>query len=123
MTSDVVTAERVGPAMVVTIERESSGNSISREVVAGLADGIRRAESNKGVAAVVITGRGGKFFAAGGDLRQYRELRRRSELATAFAGPRALMDAIEARRCACLTAVRDPARRCPAESRAYRPES
>ena len=96
MTSDVVTAERVGPAMVVTIERESSGNAISREVVAGLADGIRRAESDQGVAAVVITGRGGKFFAAGGDLRQYRELRHRGELAAAFAGPRALMDAIEA---------------------------
>ena len=96
MTSDVVTAERIGPAIVMTIEREASGNAISREVVAGLADGIRRAESDDGVAAVVITGRGGKFFAAGGDLRQYREVRDRSELAGAFGGPRALMDAIEA---------------------------
>ena len=96
MNSEVVTTERVGPAMVVRIERESSGNAISREVVAGLTEGIREAESAGGIAAVVITGHGRKFFAAGGDLKQYRELRTRSDLAAAFAGPRVLMDAIEA---------------------------
>ena len=96
MTSEVVTAEQIGPAVVATIERESAGNAISREVVAGLANAVRRAGADDGVAALVVTGRGGKFFAAGGDLRQYRELRERSELATAFAGARALMDAIEA---------------------------
>ena len=95
MTSEVVTTERVGPAMVVRIDRESSGNAISREVVAGLAESVREAAAADGLAAVVITGSGGKFFAAGGDLKQYRELLTRSELATAFAGPRALMDAIE----------------------------
>ena len=96
MTSDVVTTERVGAAMVVKIDRASSGNAISREVVAGLAESVRDAESAEGLAAMVITGRGRKFFAAGGDLKQYRELGTRSELAAAFAGPRALMDAIEA---------------------------
>ena len=96
MTSEVVTAERIGSAVVATIERASSGNAISREVVAGLADAVRRAEADDGAAALVVTGRGGKFFAAGGDLMQYRELRERNELATAFAGARALMDAIEA---------------------------
>ena len=33
MSSDVVTVERIGSAMVVRVERESSGNAISREVV------------------------------------------------------------------------------------------
>ena len=96
MTSDVVTTERVGPAMVVRIDRESSGNAISREVVAGLAESVREAEAADGLAAVVITGRGDKFFAAGGDLKQYRDIGTRDELAAAFAHPRALMDAIEA---------------------------
>ena len=96
MTSDVVTTERVGPAMVARIDRESSGNAISREVVASLAESVREAEAAKGIAAFVITGRGERFFAAGGDLKQYRELGTREELASVFAGPRALMDAIEA---------------------------
>ena len=96
MTSDVVTTERVGSAMVATIDREPSGNAISREVVAGLAASVREAEAAEGLAAFVITGRGGKFFAAGGDLKQYREIGTRDELAAAFARPRALMDAFEA---------------------------
>ena len=96
MTSDVVTIERIGSALVVTIDRDSSGNAISREVVAGLAESVRETESVDGLAAMIITGRGGKFFAAGGDLKQYREIGTRDELAAAFARPRALMDAIEA---------------------------
>ena len=96
MTSEVVSTEWVGPAMVVTIEREASGNAISREVVAGLTECVREAETADALAALVITGRGEKFFAAGGDLKQYRKIGTRDELASAFAGPRALMDAIEA---------------------------
>ena len=45
MTSDVVTTERIGSAMVVRIDREPSGNAISREVVAGLAASVREAEA------------------------------------------------------------------------------
>ena len=96
MTSDVVTTERIGSAMVARIDREASGNAINREVVAGLARSVREAEAAQGLAAFVITGRGGKFFAAGGDLKQYREIGTREELVAAFARPRALMDAVEA---------------------------
>ena len=96
MSSDVVTTERIGSALVATIDRESSGNAISREVVAGLAESVRKAEAADGLAAFVITGRGGKFFAAGGDLKQYREIPTRGDLADAFAHPRALMEAMEA---------------------------
>ena len=71
--------------MVVRVERESSGNAISREVVAGLAASVREAEAADGLAAFVITGRGRKFFAAGGDLKQYREIRTRGDLSTAAA--------------------------------------
>ena len=96
MSSDVVAIERIGSAMVATIDRESSGNAISRKVVAGLAESVCEAEAADGIAAFVVTGRGGKFFAAGGDLKQYREIRTRSDLAGAFAHPRALMEAMEA---------------------------
>ena len=73
MTSDVVVTERIGCALVATIDRESSGNAISREVAAGLAGSVRAAEAAEGISALIVTGRGGKFFAAGGDLEQLRD--------------------------------------------------
>ena len=47
MSSDVVTTERIGSALVATIDRESSGNAINREVVAGLAESVREAKQRK----------------------------------------------------------------------------
>ena len=45
--------------------------------------------------AVVITGAGDRFFAAGGDVKRYRELRSREQLRAAFERPRRLLDDIE----------------------------
>ena len=56
-TSEVVTTERVGPALVARIEREPSGNAISREVVAGLAEGVREAEAAAEVHGPIEIGR------------------------------------------------------------------
>jgi enoyl-CoA hydratase len=80
---------------VLTIEREEAGNSISAEVIAALETFFMSTEDDPQLRAVVITGAGERFFAAGGDVKQYRELRSREQLRAAFDRPRRLMDRIE----------------------------
>lgn len=52
----------------LTIDREERRNAINPEVVAGLADGLSKAEADDSVKVVVLTGAGEKAFCAGGDL-------------------------------------------------------
>ena len=80
---------------VITIEREDAGNSISAEVVEALESFFQSADDDPQLRAVVITGAGDRFFAAGGDVKRYRALDSREQLRTAFERPRRLMDRIE----------------------------
>lgn len=63
-----VRRERRGPALWLTIDREERRNAINPEVVAGLADGLAKAEADEAIKVVVLTGAGEKAFCAGGDL-------------------------------------------------------
>ena len=96
MTADPVTIRREDRALVVTISREHAANSISREVVAGLERAVDEARAAGDLRALVLTGAGDRFFAAGGDIKQYRALVDRETLAESFGPPRRLMDALEA---------------------------
>ena len=80
---------------MLTIDRQEAGNSISTEVVEMLARFFDEADDDESLRAVVITGAGERFFAAGGDVKRYRELRSREQLRTAFERPRRLLDHIE----------------------------
>lgn len=80
---------------VITINREDAGNSINQEVVEALGDFFAEAQGDPQLHAVVITGAGERFFAAGGDVKRYRELRSREQLRAAFDRPRRLMGTIE----------------------------
>lgn len=80
---------------VITIEREDAGNSISAEVIEALEVFFTTAHEDEHLRAVVITGAGDRFFAAGGDVKRYRSLRSREQLRAAFDRPRRLMDRIE----------------------------
>jgi enoyl-CoA hydratase/carnithine racemase len=60
--------EMRGPVMWLTINREERRNAISPAVLAGLGDALRRANADRSVRAVVITG-AGKAFCAGADLQ------------------------------------------------------
>ena len=80
---------------VITIDREDAGNSISAEVIEALESFFESAEDDPQLRAVVITGAGDRFFAAGGDVKRYRALRSREQLRAAFERPRRLMDRIE----------------------------
>jgi enoyl-CoA hydratase len=61
-------AERDGKVLRLIIDREDKRNSLSRDVLQGLLDGVRRATTDEDVTAVVIASAGEKVFSAGADL-------------------------------------------------------
>jgi enoyl-CoA hydratase/carnithine racemase len=58
-----------GPALWLTITREERRNAMSQAVLAGMAQAISAAQSERHVRAIVITGAGTKAFCAGADLQ------------------------------------------------------
>ena len=60
-----------GAVRVLTINRPATRNSLTTEVLRGLVDGLRAAEEDPEVRAVVLTG-GPTLFASGADLRELR---------------------------------------------------
>ena len=68
--SDATTYELEGPVAWLTIERPDSRNALSKDVRAGLWDGIRRFNDDAAARVLVITGSGDKAFCAGGDLKE-----------------------------------------------------
>lgn len=67
MSGDVLVEQR-GPALWITINRAERRNAINESVVAGIADGIRKAIASSDVRVIVLTGAGDRAFCAGGDL-------------------------------------------------------
>ncbi len=61
--------ERRGPVVWLTINREERRNAISAAVLAGLSDALARANKDRDVRAIVITGAGTRAFCAGADLQ------------------------------------------------------
>ena len=66
----VVTTERRGAAMWLTINREARRNALNEDVVRQLGEGIAAAQADPGCRVIVITGAGNKAFCAGADLQQ-----------------------------------------------------
>jgi enoyl-CoA hydratase/carnithine racemase len=60
--------EVTGAQARLTIDREAARNALSPAVVAGLIEGIGKAEADPAVRAIVLTGAGERVFCAGGDL-------------------------------------------------------
>ena len=61
--------EQRGPVLWLTINREDRRNAISAGVLAGLSAALARANRDRGVQAIVITGAGTRAFCAGADLQ------------------------------------------------------
>jgi hypothetical protein len=61
--------ERRGPVLWLTIDREARRNAMSHGVLAGMAQAITAAQTDRSVRAIVITGAGTKAFCAGADLQ------------------------------------------------------
>ena len=58
-----------GPVWWLTINREARRNAMSHAVLAGLAQALAKAQGDRSVRAIVITGVGSKAFCAGADLQ------------------------------------------------------
>lgn len=67
MNSDL-RSERRGRALVLTIDREAKRNALSGDVVEGMAQGLKIANADPEIVAVVLTGAGDRAFCAGADL-------------------------------------------------------
>jgi len=66
--NDLLTEMR-GPVLWLTINREDRRNAISPAVLAGLSEALARANGDREVRAIVITGAGTRAFCAGADLQ------------------------------------------------------
>jgi crotonobetainyl-CoA hydratase len=64
-----VVQERDGHVLVLRINRPEALNAINREVSTSIAAGLREADRDPAIRAVVITGTGDKAFCAGADLK------------------------------------------------------
>jgi enoyl-CoA hydratase/carnithine racemase len=69
MTNDAVLYEVKGPAAWLTLNRPDKLNALSEAIVAGLHDGLARAEADDEVKLLVLTG-AGRAFSAGFDIGQ-----------------------------------------------------
>jgi enoyl-CoA hydratase/carnithine racemase len=67
-----VRRERRGAALWLTIDREERRNALNEAVLTGLLEGVREADRDGTIRAVVMTG-AGKVFCAGGDLKPSAE--------------------------------------------------
>jgi enoyl-CoA hydratase/carnithine racemase len=67
--SPELSVELRGPVLWLTITREERRNAMSHGVLAGMAQAIAQAQSDRSVRAIVVTGAGSKAFCAGADLQ------------------------------------------------------
>ena len=67
---ELIHVERSGRHAVLTIDNPKA-NAIGSRVIAELADALATVEDDPAVGAVVLTGAGGRFFAAGADITEF----------------------------------------------------
>jgi enoyl-CoA hydratase/carnithine racemase len=72
-----VRIESVGDAVVITVDRPATRNSIDAAVARALVDGVRLAGQDPSVRGIVLTGAGDRIFTSGGDLNMLAELTER----------------------------------------------
>lgn len=70
----LVAAERRGAVLHVTVNRPDKRNALSRDTLAALRGTFEAHAGDEGLVAAVLTGRGDRAFAAGGDLHELQAL-------------------------------------------------
>ena len=103
--TDLVLAERRGPALVLTLNRPDAGNAIGREVALALGARIEAARHDATLRAIVLTGAGDRYFCTGGDVKAYARLDTLAALDHAFNLMREVCDALEQLPCPVIAAV------------------
>jgi enoyl-CoA hydratase/carnithine racemase len=69
LASDELGVEKRGPVLWLTITRETRRNAMSHSVLSHMASALDRAQSQRDLRAIVITGAGQRAFCAGADLQ------------------------------------------------------
>jgi enoyl-CoA hydratase/carnithine racemase len=85
---------RDGRVLRVTINRPGKHNALSRSVLAELQEAFQSARDDAGLACVVLTGAGDRYFAAGGDLRDLAKVRTEQGASDMVEESRAALDAV-----------------------------
>ena len=85
---------REGRVLRVTINRPDKHNPLSRAVLAELREVFDSARDEPGLACVVLTGAGDRYFAAGGDLRDLAQVRTEQGVRAMVEESRAALDAV-----------------------------
>lgn len=78
--AEVVTQERRGSALVLTINRPQAGNSMSAEVSQAFLDILDGIEGDTTLRAIIVTGAGDRFFCTGGDVKRYALIETKDQL-------------------------------------------
>lgn len=79
----VLLSERIGPIAILTLNRPAARNSLSLELIAALHAAIEREGSERGVAAIVVSG-APPAFCSGHDLREMTAARQDADRGRAF---------------------------------------
>jgi crotonobetainyl-CoA hydratase len=66
--NDLVTVERRGHVLLITINRPAQRNAVNSKVHAGVGDALEAAANDPEIRCVIVTGAGDKAFCAGADL-------------------------------------------------------
>ncbi|AXI99989.1 enoyl-CoA hydratase [Cyclonatronum proteinivorum] len=75
----VITEMRGDHIFIAKINRPQAHNAISFEVMDGLESVCDEIEQNEDIRVLILTGEGHKFFASGGDLKQFADLKSEQE--------------------------------------------
>ncbi|MBC26643.1 MAG: hypothetical protein CMM41_05470 [Rhodospirillaceae bacterium] len=76
----MINSEKHGSVLILTINRPYAGNSINAETARELEIAVGAAAKDNDLRAVIITGYGQKYFCAGGDIKEYRDVTNRNDL-------------------------------------------
>jgi enoyl-CoA hydratase/carnithine racemase len=85
----------VGQTLWITFNRPQARNALTLAMYDGLAELIREAPADERIRAIVITGGGGKAFAAGTDISEFRDFRSARDALDYEARIEGVLDTIE----------------------------
>jgi enoyl-CoA hydratase len=95
MKMDRLRVEKIGVALVLTIDRVAAGNSLDLRTAEALSAAVSDATADSDLRAIVITGAGERFFCSGGDLKAYQAIVSAEVLEGTFGRVRKLLDQLE----------------------------
>jgi methylglutaconyl-CoA hydratase len=78
MTKNILVDKRSDGIAIVTLNRTTAANALSKEMLLDLQDVLNQVKNDREVRVVILTGAGEKVFCAGADLKERKEMSERS---------------------------------------------